>query len=140
MKSCWVSTSQKISVEATCSPSGSLLALEEERGVFEPCALRIGNRELAARVNAGPAVGPVLRDSVEVQVEPRPAVVAEQPALGHRHDALERSATRLLRRQATAHSLYSKERSANFYVRFPTTGRARRANAVIAVLPRPNDR
>src|SRR5688572_3148122 len=90
MKSCWVSTSQKISREATSSPARALLPLEQKRTILETGALGIGHGEPASGVDAGRAVRSVLRDRVEIEIEPRAASIIEQPSLRHRYHALQR--------------------------------------------------
>src|SRR3984957_19674444 len=113
----------------------------EKRTRLEPgwCRRR-GHREAAALVHRCAPIPSVLVHGVIVEIEFWAPMVVKQTPLGHAHHALEAREAGLLRRYAGAHLVDDKERARDLDVRFPPAGRACRADRVVRVLARADDR
>src|SRR5437763_9428689 len=97
-------------------------------------------RGVAPRVERGGAELTTFVHCIELEVERRLTVGAQQARLAELHDPLERLETRVGRLHAAAHELHGQEAAAHLDVRFAPPGRPGRAHVVVGVVARADDR
>src|SRR5688572_11459633 len=117
-----------------------LLRPEQPGAIHEACALRVGHREAASLVRRRAGEAPVLGQRVECQVEVRPTAAVEESRLRQGNYALHHLEQRLLGRHPAPHELDGEEGPADLDIGLPASGGPGRADSVVAVLARPDDR